>query len=299
MAQSNIAQNTLLSNAVPALKLVHGKPRVSSVKIADHFNKRHVDVMRSIAQTIHNVPKEFAERNFALSDYTDSTGRKLRSYDLTRNGFMLVVMGYTGKEATFIKVGYINAFDAMEAELRKQSENPQPLALSTVDDRRPLVNLVNAWCKLANIPQPVAYTQVAGHFGLDRVTHLPTAWIQDAVNFVQARIDAAAGPKQIEATPTPSITQKSAIVGFWNGHHDTIHRAFIDLGHAMHDAATAMRFRLRTTPGESHGSAWAKYQLTMQLRAADDMVDAAQSAMLAAGQLASILEANGQLTPNI
>lgn len=233
MAQANIAENGNPNNGFPALSLVQGHPRASSLTIAEHFGKRHKDVLRSITQTCHHLPGEFTERNFALSEFTDSTGRKLPAYLMTRDGFTMVVMGFTGKDAMAWKLKYIEAFNRMEEELRMQSSQPEPLALSSVADRRPMVNLVNVWCKAANIPQPVAYTQVAGHFGLDRVTQLPAAWIADAVAFVQARIDAAT-PK---ALPAPDEDLRTAMVAH--------HRAYRPELRTVEDAVMAACAQLR------------------------------------------------------
>ncbi|WP_338044636.1 Rha family transcriptional regulator [Paenibacillus periandrae] len=41
--------------------------------------------------------KKFTERNFALSEFTDTTGRKLPMYEMTRDGFMMLAMGCTGQ----------------------------------------------------------------------------------------------------------------------------------------------------------------------------------------------------------
>ena len=48
------------------------------------FGKRHADVIRAIKRL--DVPAEFTERNFALSDFTDSTGRVLTQQNLHRSG---------------------------------------------------------------------------------------------------------------------------------------------------------------------------------------------------------------------
>lgn len=185
----------MTGNLAPVLELVKGQPRASSLVISEHFGKRHDNVLRLVRSIQESAPAEFNALNFEDVEIVEENaiGGQVSSRHIlmTRDGFTLVVMGFTGKKALEWKLKYIEAFNRMEEELRMQASQPEPMALSSVADRRPLVNLVNVWCKAANIPQPVAYTQVAGHFGLDRVTQLPASWIQDAVAFVQARIDAA------------------------------------------------------------------------------------------------------------
>lgn len=105
----------------PSVSLVNGIPTVTSLDIAGKFGKRHCDVLRAIQKIITELFPEFTERNFALSDYTDETGRKLPMFNLTRDAFSLVVMGFTGKEALAWKVRYIEAFNAMEAALTEKA----------------------------------------------------------------------------------------------------------------------------------------------------------------------------------
>lgn len=87
---------------------------VSSREIAKLFGKEHKDVLASIReQIIPNISIEFTERNFPLSKYKDSTGRKLPEYLLNRKSFSMVVMGFTGKKAMAFKEAYIEAFEQM------------------------------------------------------------------------------------------------------------------------------------------------------------------------------------------
>jgi len=64
------------------------------------------------------MSEEFTRLNFELSEFRDSTGRKLPMYNITRDDFAMLAMGFTGKEAIRWKGAYINAFNAMERKLR-------------------------------------------------------------------------------------------------------------------------------------------------------------------------------------
>ena len=103
----------------------NNRPVVSSRKVAEVFEKRHADVIRSI-QGIE-CDKSFTERNFALSEYQDKTGRLLPEYLMTRNGFTLLAMGFTGEKAMQWKIKYIEAFNKMEAELANPFAIPKTL----------------------------------------------------------------------------------------------------------------------------------------------------------------------------
>lgn len=104
------------------IALVNGMPVVSSLKVAEHFQKRHDHVLASIREIVANTPESFTAPNFRASEYTDSTGRRLPAFDLSRDAFALVIMGFTGSEALIWKIRYIEAFNAMENTIQKQLE---------------------------------------------------------------------------------------------------------------------------------------------------------------------------------
>ncbi|MBP8937831.1 MAG: Rha family transcriptional regulator [Agrobacterium sp.] len=91
--------------------------------VADYFEKRHADVLRSI--DCLDCSTQFTERNFAFSGYLDSTGRTLRSIDMSKDGFTFLAMGFTGTKAARFKEAYIAQFNAIEAELRERDDEPQ------------------------------------------------------------------------------------------------------------------------------------------------------------------------------
>jgi len=92
-----------------------------SLGIAEHFDKRHSDVIRSVEK----LPKdEFNQRNFALVKYVDAKGESRPMYRMTRDGFSLIAMGFTGKKAYQWKLNYLKAFNRMETIIieRQSSE---------------------------------------------------------------------------------------------------------------------------------------------------------------------------------
>lgn len=95
-----------------------GIPVTTSLRVAEIFKKRHKHVLRSIQNL--ECSKDFTERNFGLSEYQDPTGRKLPMYEMTKDGFVFLAMGFTGKEAAQFKEAYINAFNWMQEELMKR-----------------------------------------------------------------------------------------------------------------------------------------------------------------------------------
>ena len=106
---------------IPTVTVVDGQPRVSSLDIAEKFGKRHDDVLRTIKRILSQLDEDFRLRNFAETlQVNEQNGQKYPTYSLTRDGFSLLAMGFTGKAALAWKVKYIEAFNAMEAELLKK-----------------------------------------------------------------------------------------------------------------------------------------------------------------------------------
>ena len=100
------------------LTVVDSKVVVSSRVVAEVFGKEHKNVLQSI-NSLACTP-EFIELNFQPNTYRDSIGRSLPEVLLTRDGFTILAMGFTGPKAMQFKEAYINAFNRMEAELRNR-----------------------------------------------------------------------------------------------------------------------------------------------------------------------------------
>lgn len=91
--------------------------RVDSRFVAEAFEKNHRDVLRSIralTDAESGLSAEFRLRNFAQSTYINEQGHKQPCYQMTRDGFTMLVMGFTGKKAIQFKEFYIKRFNEME-----------------------------------------------------------------------------------------------------------------------------------------------------------------------------------------
>lgn len=102
------------------LTISNGQPTASSRDVAEHFGKEHKNVL----QSIENLTAENSAltQMFFKTSYTSGTGKAYPMYLMNRDGFTLLAMGFTGKEALAWKMKYINAFNAMEQELRSQQQ---------------------------------------------------------------------------------------------------------------------------------------------------------------------------------
>lgn len=91
---------------------------VSSRQVAESFGKEHRAVLRSIRelQSVQNCADWFYK-----TTYTDDKNRTYPMYLMNRDGFSILVMGFTGEKAMQWKIKYIKAFNKMEKALNKQN----------------------------------------------------------------------------------------------------------------------------------------------------------------------------------
>lgn len=107
---------TLPENVV---SIADNQVKTSSLKVAEFFGRQHKNVLQSIENL--DCSPEFTSANFSAHVQNIEIGqgakRDSKYYEMTKDGFMFLVMGFTGKKAAAIKEAYINAFNAMDAEL--------------------------------------------------------------------------------------------------------------------------------------------------------------------------------------
>lgn len=98
------------------VQIAEGQVVVSSRQVAEHFEKRHTHVLTVIKEILNSA--ENSAQWFFKAEYKDASGKSNPEYLMNRDGFSLLVMGFTGKKALEWKIKYIQAFNAMEEELR-------------------------------------------------------------------------------------------------------------------------------------------------------------------------------------
>ena len=87
----------------------------TSLKVAEVFEKEHKNVLQSIENL---VADNSAAKFFRLTTYKNR-GKEYPMYETDRDGFSLLVMGFTGEKALQWKIKYIEAFNQMESELKR------------------------------------------------------------------------------------------------------------------------------------------------------------------------------------
>ena len=90
-----------------------------SLQVAEKFGKEHKNVLQSIDNLI--AENSAVKIMFKISSYKSGNGQSYRKFYMNRDGFSLLAMGFTGKEALEWKLQYIRAFNQMENFIREKS----------------------------------------------------------------------------------------------------------------------------------------------------------------------------------
>ena len=96
----------------------NGQPAVSSRDVAQQFGKEHKDVLEAIRKMI--AENSALLSMFCKDEYTTVQNKKMPMYYKNRDGFPLLAMGFTGKDALEWKLKYIQAFNMMEEKLKAE-----------------------------------------------------------------------------------------------------------------------------------------------------------------------------------
>lgn len=89
---------------------------VTSLDVAETFEKEHRRVLQDIRDL--KCSEEFRLHNFVQSSYVNEQGHNQSMFIMTKDGFTLLAMGYTGEKAMKFKEAYINQFNQMEELLK-------------------------------------------------------------------------------------------------------------------------------------------------------------------------------------
>lgn len=160
-----------------------GQLVVTSRQIAEDFEKQHKDVL----ETIRNLTAEnSAVKNIMIESSYDSRGKQYPEYLLTRDGFSLLVMGFTGPKALSWKLKYIEAFNKMEESLKESK--PQTIEDLIIMQAQSIKNLkqqvteANSMALKAN--EKVEETKQEVQAIREAVTLEPNQWRKDTANLI-------------------------------------------------------------------------------------------------------------------
>ncbi|MFR6585056.1 MAG: Rha family transcriptional regulator [Lacticaseibacillus rhamnosus] len=129
------------------LVIMHNKQAVTtSLRVAEVFGKDHKHVL----ETISNLAAEKSAAKFFAETTYDNRGKQYPMYYMNRDGFTLLAMGFTGKKALQFKIQYIQAFNSMEATLKRLPAGKlDPVAQADLAVTRANTAKANALYKIA------------------------------------------------------------------------------------------------------------------------------------------------------
>ncbi|KSI83990.1 Rha family transcriptional regulator [Pseudomonas aeruginosa] len=217
---SNISSKTVSNTkAQPStevsVKIIGGKPTTTSLDVAKHFRKRHDNVLRDIKNL--ECPEDFALLNFEECSRTGANNRPEPYVRMTRDGFTLLCMGFTGKEAMHWKVAYINAFNKMEQAIIEQPEilshnHLLQFAIKTLDLMRDHT--------LGEPARPRTEQVVCNYLAVESLDAANPEQIKQALNFLQGQIiGEGVAAKSLPSVAGSSIA-KDLLYGLLRSAHD-------------------------------------------------------------------------------
>ena len=154
-----------INNNAVEFKKEDGKVYVSSRDIANVFGKEHSKILRDIRA----LPQDnFNQANFGLVEYTDKKGEKRPEYLLTRDGFSMLVMGFTGEKAYLWKVSFIEAFNKLEQTVK---ETVKPIQAEKPKSQTAKIQTAKLLMKLADkYKDNKEYSQVLDSYAVKELT---------------------------------------------------------------------------------------------------------------------------------
>ena len=142
----------------------NGTPMTTSLLVAEAFGKKHCHVLRDIENL--DCSDEFTESNFGccmkIRELANGVKKQDRYYNITRDGFTFLAMGYTGKKAAEFKEKYIAAFNAMEQQLKQGaliSEQFMQTQMQMMNQMMQLCNTMMQYMGGVVSPQPQSMVQ--------------------------------------------------------------------------------------------------------------------------------------------
>ncbi len=121
----------VINNIEVSLISKDGKVFATSLDVAKVFEKEHKNVLRDVSNM-----SERARLNFELKSYLSLNNKEMPMYEMNRDGFSFLVMGFTGEKAENFKLDFIDGFNQMENALREQQSmvhlTPQSFTMKAI-----------------------------------------------------------------------------------------------------------------------------------------------------------------------
>ncbi|WP_339118572.1 Rha family transcriptional regulator [Halomonas sp. BMC6] len=191
-----ITSTHITSNPEDFIKSVQGALRTTSLKVAAAFGKNHRDVLRKIDKL--DCSEKFTSAHFCAHEEVIQAGavkRRSKVVEMDKDGFMFLVMGFTGQKAAQIKEAYINAFNWMAEKLARTV---------TPDERAGLRAAVTMLTTKRGLMHSAAYSLVHHRFNVEHIDELTPEQLPEAVEYIH-RMTLEGEYLGKQALPAPTV----------------------------------------------------------------------------------------------
>lgn len=177
---------------MPIVSVINNHVTALSTDVAKYFGKSHFHVIRDIENLIEKLPSSRASIFGAsevqiASNLKNAPSKLIKAYRMTRDGFTLLVMGWTGEKALQFKLAWLDAFNRMEEQLHKQqSFTEQDNALISNEQQYELSSRVmrKTHALFGNKNYSFVYRALKRRFRIPRYTCLLQRDFETALAFV-------------------------------------------------------------------------------------------------------------------
>ncbi len=195
------------------LVMENNQPMVSSLVVAELFEKRHDNVLQSINDL--EIPDHFNALNFQGVKYTDAKGEKRPSFNMTRDGFSLLAMGFTGKKAMEWKIKFLEAFNVMEAKLTVPPvEGKIQYKKATPEAVKSFEGMVRYWCYLEGFSWEQGKRQIEGAIRVSDIYEIDVQALESA--WMYLNISMSVVPPKLRGVDVCSVEELAPVYGLFD-----------------------------------------------------------------------------------
>lgn len=176
----------------------------NSLTVARVFEKNHNDILKSIRKL--DSAREKFPRLYESSTYKDAQGKPRPMYIMDKDGFVLLVMGFTGRLALDFKIAYIQAFNEMEKILKESAGTEYAAKLLDEHIAELNAHLLKAVAERKNLPVPygdillgIIPTKGDLEHKLRTMFAQLTNFFLDAYSLASKKVDAEEGLARLDA----------------------------------------------------------------------------------------------------
>ncbi len=197
-------------STVIELVMEKNQPMASSLLVAELFEKQHKNVLQSINEL--EIPDDFRQLNFQPSSYVNKQNKEQPSFNMTRDGFSLLAMGFTGKKAMEWKIKFLEAFNVMEAKLTiPPVEGKIQYKKATPEAVKSFEGMARYWCYLEGFSWEQGKRQIEGAIRVSDIYEIDVQALESA--WMYLNISMSVVPPKLRGVDVCSAEELAPVKG--------------------------------------------------------------------------------------